>query len=475
LRIALKLRPKILVLVVGILLVSFAALSMPIYWYSRSALEDELDKRLLSAAKVAVKNINQELAINLTREPALPTVRTALERELSPFVVEGIEGLAVYSYEGVQLAQWSSTTGTYPQIDALLQAISGPGRDTEATVSEIFQLPGGGYFKAAAVPFTNGDTTSPVLVIWGGAAFMSVIDQMIGGIFWIVLGSVIVAVSMTVVFSRSLARPVMELSKYAKSIQQNIYSDPVDLERRDEFGDLSKSLVEMHKEIQQNEQSMKQLLSGIAHEIKNPLGGMEIYTGLLEEGLVKQLGRKEAEEYLSYLEKVTEELRNLKHIVSEYLDYARPTKSDIKPTEVEKIVEDVQILLQPEMSQKKVHFTLAGRGVVSGDESKLRRVFLNLLKNSLDATAENGSITVDIHSDQKAVRIDVRDTGKGIPDEDISRIFEPYYTTQDKGHGLGLAIVKSIIDEMNGTIIVSSTIGNGTTFTLRFSQVEPHE
>jgi signal transduction histidine kinase len=127
------------------------------------------------------------------------------------------------------------------------------------------------------------------------------------------------------------------------------------------------------------------------------------------------------------------------------------------------------------MSQKKVHFTLAGRGVVSGDESKLRRVFLNLLKNSLDATAENGSITVDIHSDQKAVSIDVRDTGKGIPDEDISRIFEPFYTTQDKGHGLGLAIVKSIIDEMNGTIIVSSTIGNGTTFTLRFSQVESHE
>ncbi|MFC1583553.1 ATP-binding protein [Candidatus Neomarinimicrobiota bacterium] len=470
-----KLRPKILVLVVGILLVSFAALSIPLYWYSRSALEDELDKRLLAVANIAVNQINPELANYLTREPDLPTVRAALERELSSFVVEGIEGLAVFSYQGAHLAQWSSAAGAYPQIDALLQSISGPGRNTEPTVSEIFQLPGGAYLKAAAVVFPNGESTPPVLVVWGGATFMSVIDQMIGGIFWIVLGSVIVAVSMTVVFSRSLARPVMELSKYANSIQQNIYSDPVDLERRDEFGDLSRSLIEMQKEIQQNEQSMKELLSGIAHEIKNPLGGIEIYTGLLEEGLAKQLEGKEAEEYLSYLEKVTEELRNLKHIVSEYLDYARPTKSHIKPTEVEKTVEDVHILLQPEMSQKRVRFTLAGRGVVFGDESKLRRVFLNLLKNSLDATAENGSISVDIHSDQKAVSIDVTDTGKGIPDEDISRIFEPYFTTQDKGHGLGLAIVKSIVDEMNGTIIVSSTVDNGTTFTLRFSPVEPNE
>lgn len=470
-----KLRPKILVLVVGILLISFAALAIPLYWYARSALEDELDKRLRSVAELAMKNINLELVINLTREPALHTVRTALEGELSAFVVEGIEGLAVYSQKGIQLAQWSSTSDAYPQIEGLLQTMSGPGRNAETTVSEIFQLSGGEYFKAAAAPFPFGDSGSPVLVVWGGAAFMSVIDQIVGGIFWIILGSVLVAVSMTIVFSRSLARPVKELSKYAKSIQKNIHAEPVDLGRKDELGDLSRSLIEMHEEIQQNEQSMKELLSGIAHEIKNPLGGIEIYTGLLEEGLSKQMSEGEEKEHLSYLKKVTEELQHLKRIVSEYLDYARPTKSHIKPIELEKIVGEVQTLLQPEMNQKRIQFALEGESIVSADESKIRRVFMNLLKNSVDATADNGSIRVVIQSKGKAVSVDVIDNGKGIEEEDVARIFEPFYTTQDKGHGLGLAIVKSIMDEMNGTIIVSSSVGNGTTFTLRFKEDESNE
>ena len=470
-----KLLPKILVLVVGILLVSFTALSIPLYWYARSALEDELDKRLRSVAKMAMNGISQELVIHLTREPALQTVKAALEKELSAFDVEGIEGLAVYLHEGTRLAQWSFNGGGYPQIEALYQALSAPGIHAEPTVSEIFQLPDGGYFKAAAVSFPLEAEASPVLVVWGGAAFMSVIDQIAGGIFWIILGSIIVAVSMTVVFSRSLARPVRELSKYARSIQKNIHAVPMDLGRKDELGDLSMSLIEMQKEIQHNEQSMKQLLSGIAHEIKNPLGGIEIYTGLLEEELGKQLSEGKGQEHLVYLEKVTQELQNLKHIVSEYLDYARPTKSHIQPVKLETIIGEVHTLLQPEMSQKGIRFESEGRGIVAADESKLRRVFMNLLKNSLAATADGGSIHVVIQRGTEAVSVDVGDTGVGIPQEDIGRIFDPYYTTQDKGHGLGLAIVKSIVDEMNGTIIVSSTVGNGATFTLRFKHDESDE
>lgn len=465
-----KLRPRILSLVIGILIVSFLALSIPLYWYTRSALEDEMDKRLLNTARITAGQLSGDLLLNLTREPALSAVRLALEQELSSFLVDGIEGIAIYSQEGDELAKWSQMKADHPQVSVLLQNFSGIGSNVESAVSEIYQFPEGGYFKAAAISISTGNNPPAILVVWGGADFMAVIDQIVGSVFWIILVSILIAVSLSIVFSRSLIRPVMQLSNYTKSIQKNIYTGTVDLGRTDELGDLNRALAEMHTEIRENEQSMKQLLSGIAHEIKNPLGGIEIYTGLLEEAFSEGANGEDSVEHRSYLEKVTKELRHLKQIVLEYLDYARPLRSRLEPLAVEAILEDIHRILHPEMRQKNVHYSLSGKGVVLGDESKLRRVFLNLLKNSLEAVNERGTISINIESQDGVVSVEVSDDGKGIPEADLADIFNPYFTTQDKGYGLGLAIVKSIIDEMNGTILVKSEVGKGAKFTLRLPQ-----
>ncbi|UCD36794.1 MAG: HAMP domain-containing histidine kinase [Fidelibacterota bacterium] len=462
-----KLRPRILSLVIGILAVSFLALSVPLYWYTRSALEDELDKRLLSITGIGAQKLSKDLLLNLAKEPALPTVRSLLESELSALLVDGVEGVAIYSRDGVELAKRGLRESDHAQIAVLLQSFSLLGNNVESVVSEIYQLSGGEYFKAAATAIDVGANPPPILVVWGGAQFMTVIEQIVGSIFWIVIISVIVAVSLAIVFSRSLIRPVMQLSAYTKAIQKNIYSDTIDLGRTDEFGDLNRSLVEMHTEIRQNEQSMKQLLSGIAHEIKNPLGGIEIYTGLMEDSLSGGTSQEAVNEHRSYLAKITKELYHLKQIVLEYLDYARPARSKLEPLLIKEIFEDIHRLLQSEIRQKGVQYSLSGKGTVLGDESKLRRVFLNLLKNSLEAVDKEGVISVSIESQDSKVNIEVADNGRGISEGEIEKIFDPYYTTQDKGYGLGLAIVKNIVDEMNGTIIVKSKEGKGTKFILR--------
>ncbi|MCK4858329.1 MAG: HAMP domain-containing histidine kinase [candidate division Zixibacteria bacterium] len=446
------------------------ALSIPLYWYTHSALENELDKRLRSTAELAARNLSGDLLLNLTKEPALAAVRFALEKELASFIVEGIEGLAIYSQQGAELAKWSLRKSEHPRISVLLQTFSGVEDSAISAVSEIYQLSKGDYVKAAATSINLGRNSHPILVVWGGAEFMTIIDQIAGSIFWIVLISIVVAVSLAIVFSRSLVRPVVQLSAYAQSIQKNIYTNTVDLGRTDEFGDLNRSLAEMHAEIRQNEQSMKQILSGIAHEIKNPLGGIEIYAGLLEEELSRRLPENASAEPQSYLNKVIKELHHLKQIVLVYLDYARPLKSQLESLAVEAIFKDIHRLLQPEMRQKEVSYRLSGEGMVLGDESKLRRVFLNLLKNSLEAVDEKGTIDVCIESRDGVVSVAVADNGKGIPEADLENIFDPYFTTQDKGYGLGLAIVKNIVDEMNGTIIVDSEAGKGTRFTLNLPQ-----
>lgn len=462
-----KLRQRILALVLGILAVSILALSIPLYWYTRSALEDELDKRLLSVARIAASRLNMDLLQVLIREPDLPNVRTALEEEVSAFTVDEIDGIAIFSEQGIQLAQVSNSRSGDGEISVLLQSLSSI-RSGKTAVSEIYQLSGGDYLKAAAIRMDVSQDLSAVVVVWAGAEFMSVIDQLVGSIFWIVLMAIVVAAALAVVFSRSIIRPVRQLSAYAQSIERNIHSDSVDLGRKDEFGDLNRSLSEMHVEIKQHEQSTKQLLSGIAHEIKNPLGGIEIYTGLLNEEFAKDSAEVNPEEHRTYLEKITRELRHLKQIVLEYLDYARPLKSDLDAVPIESVCEDVHRILLPEIRQKSVQYIQSGNGVVSGDESKLRRVFVNLLKNSLEAVEENGTITVTIESRDSVVTTDVSDNGRGIRENDLENIFNPYFTTQERGYGLGLTIAKNIMDEMNGTIIVESTIGKGTKFTLEF-------
>ena len=219
----------------AILIVAIGALSVPLFWYTRGALESELNKRLLNMAETASGQINHDLLRSLVREPALTGVRSALEQELAYFLVEGIEGIAVYSGDGVELARKSLALTNQPQITTLLLTFADRRNITSRAVSEIYRLPGGEYFKTAAIVIDIDVTPAPVLAVWGGAEFMSEVDQLLGSLFWFVLIAIVVAVTLAIFFSRSLIRPVRQLSVYARAIQSNIHTEGVQLQRSDEL------------------------------------------------------------------------------------------------------------------------------------------------------------------------------------------------------------------------------------------------
>lgn len=463
-----RLRSKVLTLVLGVLLVSFVALSVPLYWYTRSALEDELDKRLLTVCELVSKNLDKSLLEILIREPSLSKVRKSLEDDLGGFLAHEIEGLMVFDSGGTELLNVQRHGNRALPLEELLKNLAQSDPQTGLAVSEVYELPGEGFFKAASKTMMDTDGSAAVVVSWGGAPFMTVIDEMLGSVFWIVLVSSLAAVTLAIIFSGSLIRPVNELSRYARRIRRNIHSPQVLTTRSDEFGDLNRSLAGMHSEIRDHEYATRQLLSGIAHEIKNPLGGMEIYAGLLKEELKESGSSGNSSEQLDYLEKIMTELQRLNRLMAEYLDYARPLKRDLKSLDVVSVVEDAYRILLPEVKQKRVRYTLSGSGKVWGDESKLRRVFVNLLKNSLEAVREEGAIDVRIGERDSMVTVEFTDTGSGIPPEDLEHIFQPYFSTRDRGYGLGLSIAKNIVDEMNGMIVVESTVGKGTRFTVEF-------
>jgi len=458
----LKLKPKIFLLVVGTLLISLTALSVPIYWYTRSALEAELDKRLLGVLDLSTALLDEELLTILAEEPALPRVRQAVEQSLQPTLIRDITGVAVFSAHRTLLA----STGAPSRDQGLLAStVDRALQDStpRSVVSDIYRAGGGGYLKTAAKSIYAGTAHPVVLVVYGDAGSMEYIDQLAGTIFWVAFLTLIIATGLTLTFSRSLIRPVQQLSAYAKSIQRNLQTSPVMLRRTDELGDLSRALSEMHTELRENEQRSRELLSGIAHEIKNPLGGMEIYTGLLEEELSGNSHHRE------YLEKIRESLHNLNQTVISYLDYARPPRSRLRTLSVRTVLEDVHRLILPELRDRRVAFRCTGDAQLITDESKLRRVLLNLLRNGLEAVSPTtGAISVAIHSDPEQVRIDITDNGRGIHPRDQAHIFEPYYTTGEQGYGMGLAIAKNIVEEFDGAIFVHSEYGKGTTFQITF-------
>ncbi len=445
-----NLRSRILVLVIGLLLLVMSGISIPLYWYTRSAMEEQLDQYLVSTIDLIALQLDDELISILIAEPGLSGIRQKVESQLSNAVVGNIVDIALFNQNGNLVAEAGQQQFRHTVGRADLDI-------NQKYISRIQFSQADGYYKSAETKLLLDNGAVVQIAIWGGVGFVSVVEQLLGSLFWITLLSLLAGIALAVIFSRSLVRPVRELSEYTGEIRRNLYSDPVNLGRQDEIGALNSALIEMHDEIRSNERRNKELLAGIAHEIKNPLGGIEIYTGLLEAELVN-------DEHKEYLGKISSELQNLKRVVLEYLDYARPPKSRIGYQKIETIVNDAARLLKPELDSKNVNLTINGSAAVAGDESKLRRVMVNLVKNSLEAVAAGGRIEISIVGKPPAVEISVSDNGEGIPAENIDRIFNPHFSTRDSGYGLGLAIAKNIIDEMNGTVIVKSAPGQGTDF-----------
>jgi len=465
-----KLKTKILLLTIGVLVVAMGGLSLPLYWYTRSALEEELEHHLQTVLKIGVREVDTSLLAPLSGEPGLSSLRSQLRNELEGYVTGSVKGIALLGPDGRELVSAGDRPASGGMYSGLITADSLSGSSSGVEFSEIYSPEDGRYYKTAGMAIHGQHGILGYLVLHSSVPFMGLMDQLAGSILWIGIIAVAAAIGLTLAFSRSLLIPVSRLASYTRAIQENLNTAPVILDRKDEFADLSKALRDMHLELRENEERNRQLLSGIAHEIKNPLGGMEIYAGLLEEEL------DEDEEPAEYLEKITNELGNLRQIVTAYLDYSRPPRAEISRVSVTEVVEDIRRLLEPELRQMGAEFNYTGEAVVMADRTRLRRILLNLLRNSLEAVPENsGQIKVASETVEEMVLIEVADNGRGISKEEQENIFEPYYTTRDKGYGLGLAIVQRMVEEMNGTIFVTSEAGTGTTFEIHLPEGEVRE
>jgi two-component system NtrC family sensor kinase len=215
--------------------------------------------------------------------------------------------------------------------------------------------------------------------------------------------------------------------------------------------------------------SIGQLAATIAHEINNPLNGILTYTKLIErklaDGTVKEEEIPKLRSYLAIMERETEKCST---IVRDLLDFARQREPSLKSdVDINEVVAQALSLLKNQIALQEI--TLEKRyghlPPIVADPMQLRQVFLNILLNSCEAMHDGGRLTITtaFSKKEKVVKVEIADDGIGIPEEDLPKIFDPFFTSKEKGTGLGLSVVYGIINSHQGTIEAKSTVGEGTT------------
>jgi two-component system, sporulation sensor kinase E len=212
------------------------------------------------------------------------------------------------------------------------------------------------------------------------------------------------------------------------------------------------------------------LTAGVAHEIKNPLGSIGIHLELMK----KEMSGKrqiETQKVMENLLIIKEEVERLNRIVMDFLFTVRPMNAELSYDELNRVVRELLDFMKFELAEAgiTVDTDLAKASPqILVDERYMKQAVLNILKNAISAMPDGGTLRVQTVQKGNELLLKISDTGVGIPDEHMDKIFEPYFTTKDFGSGLGLTLVYKIVKEHMGDIEINSKVGEGTSITLSF-------
>lgn len=223
--------------------------------------------------------------------------------------------------------------------------------------------------------------------------------------------------------------------------------------------------IRHRREIQRSEQlaAVGELAASIAHEVRNPLAGMKGALQVLRTELsVKPSNMEIVDELLA-------QIARLENLVRDLLTYARPSAIAVQGFDLHDMLDRLIKMYKDEADAARITINRVygpGTGRLVADPQQMEQVFFNLIHNAIQAMEEGGTLTVATQATRAVTVISFQDTGKGVPKDDMGRIFQPFFTTKHRGSGLGLPIVKKIIEAHGGFIDVNSTQGEGTAATI---------
>lgn len=458
-----------------LLFVGFAVVAHEV---ARRNLEAELGTRLAAIAASAATQIRGQYLVDL--EPGAegePLHESARRKLLEVMRATGVARLRVFdpgfrsrvdTEDGVPIGTvyYQTQLDTAP-IEAVL-AGAGP------QSSVLFEGRDGLDYKSgyAAVYADPADDRRVVLALGADApaAFFERLAALRRSLF--ITGAVlmILVIGAAVFIAARISRPVRELAAAAERIGRGDLSGRVEASSSDEIGFLARTMDQMRRDLAARDERMQLMLSGIAHEVRNPLGGIELFAGILRSEI------DEDDERRAHVLRVEREVRYLGAVVESFLDYARRPPPELEPVDAGELITELCELEAGEAASRGVALEAVCEGDLEclADRGQIRRALLNLIANAVEAAAtgaEPREVELSARGERDHVTIAVTNTGAPIPDDVRDRLFEPFFTTREKGTGLGLAFVSEIASAHESRVELESGPGRRTRFSFRLRRV----
>ena len=283
------------------------------------------------------------------------------------------------------------------------------------------------------------------------------------------------ALAVAVIIGWRFTIPIQKLASAARQVAAGFLDFRVDVNRRDEVGQLAgtfnemiaglKSKRELEERLNQSERAavIGRLTQAVAHEIRNPLNVINLS---IDHASKKYAPEDETrrKQFTRLLSSIKDEIERLKHLVSDLLNYGRPSRLAVETVDLRDLMEETLSLVRPQAEVQGVEVTIEDStelASVSGDRERLKSFISNLAINALQAMPTGGHLNARVARTDGLVEVSIADTGVGISEEALNKIFEPYFSTKQTGFGLGLAVTKKIIEEHRGTIDVQSQVNRG--------------
>jgi PAS domain S-box-containing protein len=230
-----------------------------------------------------------------------------------------------------------------------------------------------------------------------------------------------------------------------------------------EHKQLEKERQEVRARLAQNERinALGRMAAQVAHEVKNPLAGLRLYSLHFKSKAAGKLDEKE----MSIIDKIILGINHLSNTVEDVLSFARPIMLTRDRVDLNRIVTEAANLMEPQMTANRIEMRLDMAESplwAMLDEASIRATLMNLMVNSVQAMSGGGRLVIATRDDGQALHVTVTDSGVGMTQEQVEHVFEPFYTTKSQGLGLGMSYAWKVIEQHKGTVLIESEVGKGT-------------
>ncbi len=459
------------------------------YRVARAGLEDELSARVLAVGQVIASQLVGVQADQIARlDPSMSRVQERLRDRLeSARQASGVRRVFIFNAERQALVDTAPKTTFHQRLyslDADRLEVERAFERGEGTSSVLFRGQDGQMVKTAYAPLFLDETGAEVVAVIGveaSASYFALLTQFASALSMLGLIGLAAAACVGVLVARRITRPVNALVEAARRLGRGELEQPVVVsaiapEQRDELAFLASTFEEMRLNLLGRDRQMQLMLSGIAHEVRNPLGGMELFCGLLHEDLQGEADTEVGRARLDRVGRIQRELSYLNSVVNDFLDFARHQPLNRQRVSAQALLCEVQSLLCAEVEGAGCQLTIEVEPPeleLTLDPDRLRRALLNAVRNAHQASSSGGQITLRARARGEDVReLEVCDEGVGMTPEQLEEVLTPFFTTKEKGTGLGLTLTQKVVAQHGGALSIDSAPGRGTTvrFVLPFHE-----